>query len=330
MTIRGIVVSGVQLILSIAHYIPVNLIDGFILSLPIVIALIKTQPIRPVILLALFLLPSLSGCSNPGLFFANSLARIDDYQVVEDIAYGHHPLNRLSIYKPNGNIKNRPTIIFFYGGCWGGCETLTKESYLFVAQALTAKGYNVIIPDYRRHPEVKFAAIMQDASAAVEWVKAHIGDSNHLFLMGHSAGAHIAAMLTLNEAYLKPDTYHSIKGFIGLAGPYNFLPFTDAYQFIVFGPEPNYPNTQPVNFVDGSEPPLLLLYGNADSIVRPINIESLTNIVRQKSGQVEPHRYQNLDHTDILAALSIPLQNQDKVLDDIVDFVNRHENGKIP
>lgn len=284
--------------------------------------------------LALILISSLVGCSNSGLFFANSLARIDDYQVVEDIAYGQHPLNRLSIYKPNGNMKNRPTIIFFYGGCWGGCETLTKESYVFVAQALTAKGYNVIIPDYRHHPEVKFAAIMQDASAAVKWASTHSadygGDPNKLFLMGHSAGAHIAAMLTLNESYLKPDTYHSIKGFIGLAGPYDFLPFTDAYQFIVFGPEKNYPNTQPVNFVDGTEPSLLLLYGNDDSIVRPINIESLTRIVRQKGGQVEPHRYEELDHTDILGALSIPLQSQVQVLDNIVDFVKRHENGKIP
>ena len=284
--------------------------------------------------LALILILPLVGCSNPGLFFANSLARIEDYQVVEDIAYGQHPLNRLSIYKPNGNMKDRPTIIFFYGGCWGGCETLTKESYVFVAQALTAKGYNVIIPDYRHHPEVKFAAIMHDASAAVEWASTHSadygGDPDMLFLMGHSAGAHIAAMLTLNETYLKPDTYHSIKGFIGLAGPYDFLPFTDAYQFIVFGPATNYPKTQPVNFVDGNEPPLLLLYGNDDSIVRPVNIESLTRTVRQKGGQVEPHRYDGLDHTDILGALSIPLQNQKQVLENIIDFVKTHENRKFP
>ena len=287
-----------------------------------------------VLALILILILSLVGCSNPGLFFANSLARIEDYQVVEDIAYGQHPLNRLSIYKPNGNMKDRPTIIFFYGGCWGGCETLTKGSYLFVAQALTAKGFNVIIPDYRRHPEVKFAAIMQDASAAVKWASTHStdygGDPNKLFLMGHSAGAHIAAMLTLNKTYLKPDTYQSIKGFIGLAGPYDFLPFTDAYQFIVFGPATNYPKTQPVNFVDGNEPPLLLLYGNDDSIVRPVNIESLTRTVRQKGGHVEPHRFVGLDHTDILGALSIPLQSQDQVLDIIVDFVNRNETGIVP
>ena len=281
---------------------------------------------QALIIIRLILPLTLAGCGYLGLYLANSLAHLENYTAIENIAYGNHELNQLSVYLPENNHKNRTTIIFFYGGCWGGCETLDKEYYVFVAQALTAKGFNVVIPDYRRHPEVKFAAIMHDASHAVEWVKARIadygGDPNKLFLMGHSAGAHIAALLTLNETYLKPDTYHSIKGFIGLAGPYDFLPFTDDYQLIVFGPVKNYPNTQPVNFVDGTEPPLLLLYGNDDSIVKPINIVSLTRTVQQKGGRVESHRYDGINHTDIMGALAIPLQSQDPILNDIVAFVN--------
>jgi acetyl esterase/lipase len=286
---------------------------------------------RPTIIIGLILL-LLTACSNPGLLVANSLAQLGDYTVVENIAYGKQPLNRLSIYLPEPKHKNPATIIFFYGGCWGGCETLNKEHYLFVAQALTANGFNVVIPDYRRHPEVKFASIMDDATRTVEWVKTHIdvygGDPNKLFLMGHSAGAHIAAMLTFNEKYLSPETYRHIKGFIGMAGPYDFLPFTDDYQKIVFSPVQNYPNTQPVNFVDGTEPPLLLLYGNDDDIVKPINIESLTRTVKQKGGCVEPHRYDSLDHTGLLGTLSIPLQGQEKVLDDILRFVNLYADGQ--
>jgi acetyl esterase/lipase len=277
------------------------------------------------------LLLTVSACNNPGLFFANSLARFDNYTVTENIAYGKHELNRLSVYLPENKQSHPATIIFFYGGCWGGCETLNKEQYLFVAQALTAKGFNVVIPDYRRHPEVKLDGIMRDATQSVEWVKAHIadysGDPKRLFLMGHSAGAHIAAMLTLNEKHLTPSTYRNIKGFMGLAGPYDFLPFTDDYQKIVFGPVENYPNTQPVNFVDGTEPPLLLLYGNDDDMVKPINIESLNRTVKQKGGCVESHRYDGLDHTDLLGALSIPLQVQQPVMNDLVDFVNYYAEG---
>jgi acetyl esterase/lipase len=282
----------------------------------------------------LVLLCNLVACSSLELFVANSLASFEGYTAIEDIAYGQHKLNRLSVYTPENKSNRRATIIFFYGGCWGGCETLNKEYYPFVAQALTAKGFNVIIPDYRRHPEVKFDAIMHDATRAVEWVKEHIteygGDPGNLFLMGHSAGAHIAAMLTLNEKYLASETYRNIKGFIGLAGPYDFLPFTDEYQKIVFAPEKSYPNTQPVNFVDGSEPPILLLYGNDDDSVKPVNIVSLNRTVKQQGGCVESHRYDGLNHTDLLGALSIPLQAQQLVLNDIVDFVNYYADGKKP
>ena len=271
----------------------------------------------------------LSSCTSASLFLVNTLARLDNYSVYQNIPYGEHTLNKLDIYIPqkqDAKPSTYPVVIFFYGGCWGGCETLNKEDYTFVAQALTAQGYIVIIPDYRRHPEVKLAGIMQDASHSVEWVRENIGsyggNSHKLFLMGHSAGGHIAAMLTLNEKYLKPDTYNSIKGFIGLAGPYDFLPFTKPYQYIVFGPEKKFPASQPVNFVDGTEPPLLLLYGADDTTVFPRNIKNLAAKVNQKKGKVEIHIYKNIDHFSILAALSRPYQNKHGILGDIVRFLN--------
>jgi acetyl esterase/lipase len=273
---------------------------------------------------------ALAGCTPSTLFVLNGLARFDDYTVIEDIAYGEHALNRLNIYLPARKQASRATVVFFYGGCWGGCETINKENYRFVAQTLTAHGYTVVIADYRRYPDVKFAQIMNDTSQSVEWVKAHIaeygGDPGKIFLMGHSSGAHLAAMLTLNEDYLLPETYQSIKGFIGLAGPYDFLPFTEAYQKEVFGPEENYPASQPVNFVQGTEPPLLLLYGNNDVKVKPVNIESLSRKVRQAGGCVETHVYSGLDHVELLGALSLPLQNREPVLSDIIHFLDYYSS----
>jgi acetyl esterase/lipase len=267
-----------------------------------------------------------AGCTRSTLLAVNTLARFDDYSVIEDVAYGEHALNCLDIYLPVTKQASRATVVFFYGGCWGGCETITKENYRFVAQALTAHGYTVVIADYRRYPEVKFDRIMADVSRSVEWVRAHIaeygGNSEKIFLMGHSAGAHLAAMLTFNKDYLPPETYQSIKGFVGLAGPYDFLPFTDSYQKEVFGPEKNYPASQPVNFVQGTEPPVLLLYGNNDVTVKPVNIESLTRKVREAGGCVETHVYGDLDHVELLGALSLPLQNSEPVLADIIRFLD--------
>lgn len=275
----------------------------------------------------------LVSCASASLFVVNTLARFDDYSVYQDIPYGDHALNQLDIYVPaklSNNTIAHPVVIFFYGGCWGGCNTRNKEAYVFVAQALTKQGYIVVLPDYRRHPEVKFDAIINDASDAVEWIKRHIesygGNDNTLFLMGHSSGAHMASMLTLNEDLLQNDTYKSLKGFIGLAGPYDFLPFTKPYQFTVFGPEHKHVASQPINFVDGTEPPLLLLYGKEDTVVYPQNIKNLAQKVSKKAGQVTVHLYKNVDHYSILAALSIPYQKKQAVLDDIVQFLGNNSD----
>ena len=167
---------------------------------------------------------TLVGCTDLGLFVINRLAAFSDYTVVENIAYGPDTLQQLSVYKPGNNSADadaaRATIIFFYGGCWGGCRTLDKEAYLFVAEAITTRGYNAVLVDYRRHPAVKFPEIIDDARRAVEWVHGNIelygGDSKQIFIMGHSAGAHLGAMLTLDETYLTGETYRAIRGFIGL------------------------------------------------------------------------------------------------------------------
>lgn len=285
----------------------------------------------------LFLL-ILSGCTSSALFFVNSLARFSEYTVYENISYGNHPLNQLDIYVP-GEQSNRSgsalaVVIYFYGGCWGGCESLEKDKYVFVAEALTSHNYIAILADYRRYPEVKFAQLMDDARKSVEWVRSNVyrygGNPDTIFLMGHSSGAHMAVMLSLDETYLQAQTYESIKGFVGLAGPYDFLPFTKPYQKILFGPEQNYQQSQPVNFVNGNEPPLLLLYGNEDQTVYPHNIINLTDKVQQVGGQVEAHLYNDIDHFSILGALSKPYQKQQPILNDIICFLNRHiEKGSI-
>ena len=278
------------------------------------------------------LLSSLSACSSTGLLLANSLARMGDYQVIDDIQYGPEATNGLTIFSPEAINSSRPTIIFFYGGCWGACLTLKREHYVFVAEALTTHGFNVVIPDYRLYPKVGITEIMNDAQSAVEWVSSNIqnyqGDPNQILLMGHSAGAHIAALLTLDERYLSNSTYQKIKGMIGMAGPYDFLPFDEDYQRKVFAPESDYANTQPINFVDGSEPPMLLLYGHDDTTVKPRNIKSLTAKTNLAGGQVIARYYQGLDHIDLISALSIPLRNSQPVLTDIIHFVENVSNSK--
>lgn len=276
--------------------------------------------------LLLILSAALTACSGSAILFANALARINGGTIITDVPYNDES-HLADIYLPEDRSAQNPVVIFFYGGCWGACLTYTKPDYSFVAEAFTSMGYITVIPDYRTYPDVLFEDIMRDASAVTRWVHNNIenygGDADSIVLAGHSAGAHMAAMLTLDETRLDTDTRSAIKGFIGLAGPYDFLPFTEDYQPLLFAPESRFPASQPVNFVDGDEPPLLLLYGNDDTRVFPVNIESLTRITEQKGGDVTSIRYDGIDHAGIIAALSIPFRDSDPVMANIKEFMDR-------
>jgi acetyl esterase/lipase len=272
----------------------------------------------------------MNGCSSSALVVANTLARFDDYELITNQAYGPDEANQLDIYKPT-QTRPKGTVIFFYGGCWGACTTYSRANYRFLAQALTAQGYIVVIPDYRLYPKVLFPQIMQDGAAIVSWVSNNIdrfgGKSEQMFLMGHSAGGHIAAMLAINEQYLGDDLHKNIRGYIGLASPYDFI-FDQPYMEKLFAEIP-YEQSQPSHFIDGSEPPLLLLYGKDDKTVYMRNIVKMMKAVKQKNGNAEPHIYNGMNHTDILAAFSIPYRDNYNVVRDISAFLDKH-SGSVP
>ena len=282
-------------------------------------------PTKLRLLVGSLLLALLSACdsSSAKLAVANGLARFSDYQLSNDVAYGSLPEQRLDVYRPAEMMQAHPkVVVFFYGGCWGHCTRFTKSDYGFVAEALVAQGYTVVIPDYRLYPHVHFPEIIDDARLAVEWAgKQLLTEEQSLFLMGHSAGGHLAAMLTVDERYLTDATRDQMAGFIGLAGPYDFLPFTKAYQRDLFAPEAFFPDSQPINFVDGNEPPLLLLYGLEDTTVKPRNHVQLAAKVKALDGEVLVQEYAGLDHSGLVGALSKPMRDQFDVLDDIVAFL---------
>lgn len=270
--------------------------------------------------------PLLASCGGTALFIANTLAALDDHQVERGIRYGDSEDERLDLYLPATD-GERPVIVFFYGGCWGACLDYKREDYEFIAQAFTAQGYIVAVPDYRHYPDVLYEDIMLSATRALDWVRQHAanygGDGDRILLSGHSAGAHMAAMLLLDRRWLGEPRPDYLEGFIGFAGPYDFLPFTEDYQHVLFGPEDNYAATQPINFVDGDEPPMLLLHGLDDTRVRPKNTRNLAAKLRDFDTEVDAVFYENMNHTDLLAAISRPLRDSEPVMKDIRRYLER-------
>lgn len=270
---------------------------------------------------------SLSGCSVAGLF--NAFIPESGLTTTRDIAFGPLPRQKLDVYQPAGLAAStrpgaRPVVIFFYGGAW---DSGNKSSYLFAAEALTSRGYVVVIPDYRVYPEVIFPTYMEDAALAVKWTFDNAakfgGDPDRVFVMGHSAGAQLAALVAYDAHYLqKVGVDRSrLRGVISLAGPMDFLPLDEPKLFFIF-PEAVRDASQPINFITGKEPPTLLLHGQADTRVGIHNSRNLAARIRQRGGQVEDDYYPGMSHVGIILAISAPLRNGKPVLDRVSKFMD--------
>jgi acetyl esterase/lipase len=259
----------------------------------------------------------LGGCSPAGLLNATVSRR--GFTREADIAYGPDPRQRLDLYRPDKPRADGKTVIFFYGGSW---DTGSKNDYLFVAQALTANGYTVVIPDYRLYPAVRFPAFVDDGARVVRWTADRVG-TDKVFVMGHSAGAHIALLLAANTPYLATAGVDRTKlgGAIGLAGPYDFLPLKSAKLIDIFGGA-NNPQIEAITFAKAPLPPALLIHGTADTTVYPRNSTNLAAAWRAAGAPVELKLYPEVGHIDVVAALSGLLSGRAPTRTDVATWLD--------
>lgn len=254
----------------------------------------------------------------------NALTSRRGYSIRTGIAYGPNPRQRLDVYTPEAAGEGTPVVAFFHGGSWDRGD---GGSYLFVGQALASAGIVAVIPTYRLYPEVVFPEFVHDGAAAVAWAH-RVLPRAPLIVAGHSAGAHIAALLNLDPHYLS-DTgvpRSAAAGAIGIAGPYDFLPLKARYKPVF--PEPLLVASQPIAQVDGTAAPMLLLTGEADRTVKPGNTTRLADAIRGKGGAVSVKLYPGVGHLGPLIALAKVLPwPKPSVRGDIVAFVRALTGG---
>ena len=289
------------------------------------------------------LLASLGGlavtaCSKAAFFAVNVPAVFGAYTRHADIAYGDMPQQRLDVYVPQGPAgrpgvegpqgvggARLPVVVFWYGGRWSEGD---KQDYRFVGAALASLGCVAVLPNYRHYSEVKLPGFMADAAQAGHWAAAHAGefggDAGRLYTMGHSAGAHMAALVTLDTRYFRANgaAVPKIAGLIGLSGPYDFLPITDLDLQDMFGPPDRYPLSQPIDFVRPDAPRALLIHGLADDSVWPKNTRNLASALGALGVPVTLKLYPRARHADTVAALSLPVRYRAPTLADIAAFIH--------
>jgi acetyl esterase/lipase len=288
----------------------------------------------------------LSGCTTIAFGVANLPTYFSGIQRHAGIAYGADPRQRLDVYQPKAAAQPvaaaatataaaagaKPVIVFWYGGSWDDGK---RQDYRFVGVALARLGYVSVIPDYRLYPQVRFPLFLQDGAQAVAWVQQHAaeygGDPQRLVLMGHSAGAHMAAMLALNRHYLEAAGAdpRRIIALIGLSGPYGLTPNT-AKLHDIFGPPFTPHDWQVLPYASPLSPPALLLHGGADKLVWVSNTEDLAAALRAHGVAVETRIYPNRGHVDMLAAISLPGRRRAPVLADIAAYLRTLDGNGAP
>lgn len=271
--------------------------------------------------LTLLLLGPLAACAPRHV--AESLLLGNHYELLGDRPYGRSPQERLDVYRPRGKSSAVPVVVFLYGGRW---QHGSKEDYRLLGDALTGEGVVAVVPDYRVYPDVGFPAWVEDAARAVRWVRDSIGafggDPSRIFVMGHSSGAHTAALLALDHHYLSDAGVSpaAVQGFISLAGPVATT-WTDSDVQALMGPREGWPATYPMRQADSSAQPLLLLHGGRDRLVSPANSTRLAARIRALGRCAPVMVYSGLNHVGIVLAVALARFEIAPVLRGVMRFV---------
>ena len=238
-----------------------------------------------------------------------------------DLRYRSGERGTYDLYGETSAGAGAPLVIFFYGGSW---DSGAKGDYRFVGSALAERGYLVAIPDYRLYPAVRYPGFVEDGAEAVAAIAKRHGEGRAVVVAGHSAGAQIGAMIAYDDRWLRAagaERCATVTGFVGLAGPYDFLPLTDATLKLIFAPSLRE-DAQPARYGGGADPRSLLIHGDGDTTVHAEDTRIMAAALRQSGSAVETRIYPGVDHTDLVGALAPVVRDRAPTLADMGRFID--------
>ena len=284
------------------------------------------------------MLPALlTACSAVDVL--NATVPSDTYRNIANVPYGDQPRQKLDVYLPTQALAEKslaaggaPMVVFFYGGSWSSGN---RADYRFVGEALASHGIAVVVADYRLSPEVRYPVFLQDSALAMRWAfdnaQKYGADPARIFVMGHSAGAYNAAMLALDKRLLGAVGLSPARlaGWIGLAGPYDFLPIGDRLTRVAFEWPNTPPDSQALFHASSASPPALLLAPEQDSLVNTQrSTVGMAQRLKSSGVRVESELYDTVSHVTIVAAMASVLRSRAPVLERVTAFVQANQGKR--
>jgi acetyl esterase/lipase len=268
------------------------------------------------------------------------------YAVKDDPDAARH---KLDVYRPAE--KGRyPVLLLLHGGAW---MMMSKDDvfgvlgYGTVARCLAERGLVVVVPNYRLSPGVRHPEHVKDVARAFDWTVRHCekygGDRKNIFVGGHSAGGHLAALLAADDSYLKQvgRAAKDVRGVVGVSGVYRLDAFDMKWLAkdpkgdvevkgdirplaMVFGDDPEViRKASPVHLVRPGLPPFLLLSGGWDYPPMRRMAREFAAALRTHGVAVEEKEVPRRTHETLL--FDIPRLTADAdAVEAIVQFIRRH------
>ncbi|MED6198295.1 putative isoprenylcysteine alpha-carbonyl methylesterase icmel1 [Stylosanthes scabra] len=271
-----------------------------------------------------------------------------DRQIRRSIVYGDKPRNRLDLYIPKDSNGPKPVVAFITGGAW---IIGYKAWGSLLGKQLSERDIIVACIDYRNFPQGTMSDMLADASEGISFVCNNIakwgGDPDKIYLMGQSAGAHIAACAIVEQAIKEAAkeevswSLSQIKAYFGLSGGYNIFNLVDhfhnrgLYRSIFlsimegeeslkrFSPEVM---VQDSNMADAVKhlPPIVLFHGTGDYSIPSDASTSFAETLKKLGVKAEAILYEGKTHTDVF--LQDPMRGgTDAMFEDLVSYVHAND-----
>jgi acetyl esterase/lipase len=249
---------------------------------------------------------------------------ISRVRVISDLAYvpGGGARNRLDLYLPEQGPF--PVALFVHGGSWCSGD---KAMYAHIGTFFAQHGIGAVLMNYRLSPAVRHPAHVQDVAAAFAWTQRHLGrfggDPARLFLVGHSAGGHLVALLATDDSYLRPLGLSpaQVRGVIAVSGVYqiNFnVTLHGAGHVFRVG---DRWAASPLHHIKPECPPFLLFHAGRDLWTLAGQARKMHARLRARGVWSVLQAVPGLDHSSILHRAVLPEATHGRAL---VEFLLRH------
>jgi acetyl esterase/lipase len=276
------------------------------------------RAVASVALISLLLaLPARGDAPKPGSF---------EVEVVKDVAYNtdkgaSKERHTLDLYLPKGQ-KDYPVLFFIHGGGWrkGSNKGFARHGTMFARHGI---GFVAINYRLTEHPEH-----IQDVARAFAWAHANLGKrgakTDLIFVSGHSAGGHLAALLATDESHLKAHKLglNNIKGVVPVSGVF----FISPRMSKIFGDEKSCKAASPITHVREKLPPMLILYAESEIAGLGKQAESFGEALTKAKCEAKVVKIDKRNHGSIMGNIARPDDPATKL---IFEFINKHAGTKI-